>query len=83
MWKAAAGHQVNVGNANGNDDDDWETDPNFVVSRPCCRNFRGAQCQIFRRSLISVILYRFIILNRQPIRQTFGSAIHQANGFNW
>ena len=43
MWKAAAGHQVNVGNANGNDDDDWETDPDFVVSRPCCRNFRGAQ----------------------------------------
>ena len=35
MWKAAAGHQVNVGNANGNDDDDWETDPDFVVSRPC------------------------------------------------
>ena len=33
MWKAAAGHQVNVGNANGKDDDDWETDPDFVVSR--------------------------------------------------
>ena len=28
MWKAAAGHNVQVGNA---DDDDWETDPDFVV----------------------------------------------------
>ena len=29
MWKAAAGH--NVDTSNGADDDDWETDPDFVV----------------------------------------------------
>ena len=29
MWKAAAGHNVQLDN---NDDDDWETDPDFVVS---------------------------------------------------
>ncbi len=31
MWKASAGHQVKIEDANGNDDD-WETDPDFVVS---------------------------------------------------
>ncbi|CAG9856611.1 unnamed protein product [Phyllotreta striolata] len=29
MWKAAAGHQVNITNVN-NEDDEWETDPDFV-----------------------------------------------------
>ncbi|VEN63310.1 unnamed protein product [Callosobruchus maculatus] len=29
MWKAAAGHQVQVDVGN-NDDDDWETDPDFI-----------------------------------------------------
>lgn len=29
MWKASAGHNVQVDN---NDDDEWETDPDFVVS---------------------------------------------------
>ncbi len=32
MWKATAGHQVSVEAANSNDDD-WETDPDFVVSK--------------------------------------------------
>ena len=31
MWKASAGHSVAV--TAGGDDDDWETDPDFVVSR--------------------------------------------------
>ena len=31
MWRAAAGHSVKA--TNGDDDDDWETDPDFVVSR--------------------------------------------------
>ena len=30
MWKASAGQNVNI-QSNG-DDDDWETDPDFVVS---------------------------------------------------
>lgn len=30
MWKAAAGHKISSKAAK--DDDDWETDPNFVVS---------------------------------------------------
>ena len=30
MWKAAAGHKISSKAAR--DDDDWETDPNFVVS---------------------------------------------------
>ena len=29
MWKASAGHNV-TGADNGADDDDWETDPDFV-----------------------------------------------------
>lgn len=29
MWKAAAGQQVNI-KANTEDDDDWETDPDFI-----------------------------------------------------
>ena len=29
MWKASAGHNVQI---DANDDDDWETDPDFVVS---------------------------------------------------
>ncbi|XP_028139112.1 src substrate cortactin [Diabrotica virgifera virgifera] len=29
MWKAAAGHQINISNDN-NEDDEWETDPDFV-----------------------------------------------------
>lgn len=29
MWKASAGHNVQLDTA---DDDDWETDPDFVVS---------------------------------------------------
>lgn len=29
MWKAAAGHQINIGNVN-TEDDEWETDPDFV-----------------------------------------------------
>nr|XP_023013740.1 src substrate cortactin [Leptinotarsa decemlineata] len=29
MWKAAAGHQINVSSQN-TDDDEWETDPDFV-----------------------------------------------------
>ncbi|KAG5882090.1 hypothetical protein JTB14_017509 [Gonioctena quinquepunctata] len=29
MWKAAAGHQININNQNV-DDDEWETDPDFV-----------------------------------------------------
>jgi hypothetical protein len=29
MWRSAAGHNVQLDNA---DDDDWETDPDFVVS---------------------------------------------------
>ncbi len=32
MWKAAAGHNVDASSANGAGDDDWETDPDFVVS---------------------------------------------------
>lgn len=31
MWKATAGHQINTnGSNNGQEDDDWETDPDFV-----------------------------------------------------
>ncbi|CAH1968015.1 unnamed protein product [Acanthoscelides obtectus] len=30
MWKAAAGHQVQVDVGNNDDDDDWETDPDFI-----------------------------------------------------
>lgn len=29
MWKASAGVQLNVKNQN-DDDDDWETDPDFI-----------------------------------------------------
>ena len=29
MWKAQAGHQI-IDTNNGNDDDDWETDADFV-----------------------------------------------------
>ena len=29
MWKASVGHQLST--ENGADDDDWETDPDFVV----------------------------------------------------
>lgn len=29
MWRAAAGNQVNTNVSD--DDDDWETDPDFVV----------------------------------------------------
>ena len=28
MWKAVVGHQVDI--SNGNDDDDWETDADYV-----------------------------------------------------
>lgn len=28
MWKAAAGYKIDV--SNGNDDDDWETDADYV-----------------------------------------------------
>lgn len=31
MWKAAAGHNVSVTQNDGGDD--WETDPDFVVSQ--------------------------------------------------
>ena len=30
MWKASAGHNVNVA-SNDNDDDDWETEADFEV----------------------------------------------------
>lgn len=30
MWKAAAGQQVDLKNQNTDDDDEWETDPDFV-----------------------------------------------------
>lgn len=30
MWKSQVGHDVKV-EATANDDDDWETDPDFVV----------------------------------------------------
>lgn len=29
MWKAAAGAQINI-NTQNNQDDDWETDPDFI-----------------------------------------------------
>lgn len=32
MWKASAGHNVKVDEEEKRDDDDWETDPDFVVS---------------------------------------------------
>lgn len=31
MWKAAAGQNINITQQNNNDeDDDWETDPDFI-----------------------------------------------------
>lgn len=30
MWKASAGHQINSSLQNDENDDDWETDPDFV-----------------------------------------------------
>lgn len=30
MWKSQVGHDVKI-EATANDDDDWETDPDFVV----------------------------------------------------
>ena len=32
MWKAAAGHEINVKNGSNDAEDDWETDADFVVS---------------------------------------------------
>ena len=31
MWKAAAGYSVKPGAPQNNDDDDWETEADFVV----------------------------------------------------
>jgi len=31
MWKASAGHNIKT-SIDNDDDDDWETDPDFVVS---------------------------------------------------
>lgn len=34
MWKAAAGRDVKA-TVQANEDDDWETDPDFVVRKIC------------------------------------------------
>lgn len=43
MWKASAGHTVSI-TQDDSGADDWETDPDFVVSRrgPCFRPLGGS-----------------------------------------
>ena len=56
MWKSQAGHSVNV--QQNQDDDDWETDPDFVVRHECrlCLLVQS----LFIPSLINSIFYEFV-----------------------
>ena len=70
MWKAAAGHQISVGSANGNDDDDWETDPDFVVSRDPVVRF-GARVSDIPHNMIFCHFVSLYPLYGCPIKQTW------------
>jgi hypothetical protein len=62
MWKASAGHRVEVEDNGG--DDDWETDPDFVVRDECCCLRRPPLCALAWRTPSALIIFRTMCRRR-------------------